>query len=491
MQKTTWYTSWLISNRWQVGFLVSLGLALRTVHYLRNPAMWHDEAALVMNAIEKGFHALLGPLKYAEAAPPLFLWVERAVVLGLGDGTYALRLIPYLASCLTVILMWRTASRILDSGAVVWAVMLLACSDRLLWHACEAKPYAVDAMVAMLIISLYVLSADWSMNRRILTFAGFAPFIIWISFPGCFLYGGLLLALLPELWRGGQRSPWVSYGLLVAMVLLAFLAMYLGPIRAQRNVAMDSCWVGAFPDWSRPWALPWWFLSSTVGVVDYALRPIGGALLSVVLVGGVQLWRQGQKRLLTLLVTPILLAAVAALVHSYPYTGARVMVYGLPGIAILTAAGVGPVLGWLSRPGRKPIRRGGWPACLAQVVLLILLLAPLGWSLYRIAIPWSRADTAAASAYVLARRQADDPVIANHWEYDYYFRHLGTAYQSLEHLDGLKMVHGRVWVVVSAHTVQQRRDVLGGLLLDNWKVADQRDFIDTTVVLMEQSDPRR
>jgi hypothetical protein len=457
---------------------------MRSLHYWRDPAMWHDEAALVVNVLDKGFLQLLGALKYAEAAPPLFLWIERAVVLGLGDGTYALRLVPYLAGCVTVVLAWVAVRRVLDPQAALWAVLLLACSDRLLWHSCEAKPYAVDAMVAMGIISLYLISHSWSMNRRILAFAALAPLVVWLTYPGCFLYGAVLLVLLPEVWKERRRSTLGLYIGFSLIVMVSFLALYLGPISAQRHASMDSCWVQAFPDWSRLWLLPWWFVASTVEVVDYGLRPIGGVLAGVALVGGVHLWRHGRRDLVVLMVTPILLAALAAMLHAYPYTGARVMIYALPGIAILTAAGVRPVMTWLETPPMS--RKKGWLVAgrAAKGVLLIPLLAPLVWSLYRTAIPWPRADTAAASAYVLAERRGEDPVVANHWEYDYYFRRLETAYQPLDGSEYQEPQSGRVWLVVTGQTAQQRSEIVRGFLEKRWQVATQRDFIRTSVVLL-------
>src|SRR5438128_12417 len=62
-------------SRFVVG-LVLLGLALRGYHYLRGPSMWHDEAAVAVNVLDKDYQGLLGPLRFHEAAPPLFLWVE-------------------------------------------------------------------------------------------------------------------------------------------------------------------------------------------------------------------------------------------------------------------------------------------------------------------------------------------------------------------------------------------------------------------------------
>src|SRR5437762_13901671 len=96
---------WAHHRRFWTTSLVMLGLGLRLYHYVRNPSMWHDEAALVLNVLHKGFLDLLGPLSFAEAAPPAFLWIEKAVTLLLGDSTYALRLIPFLASCATLLLL--------------------------------------------------------------------------------------------------------------------------------------------------------------------------------------------------------------------------------------------------------------------------------------------------------------------------------------------------------------------------------------------------
>src|SRR5690242_2727085 len=87
--------------------LVAAGISIRAIHFFRDPSVWHDEAALVLNVLQKGYGELLGPLRFAEAAPPLFLWIERAVSLSLGDTSLALRFVPFIASCLVVALVAR------------------------------------------------------------------------------------------------------------------------------------------------------------------------------------------------------------------------------------------------------------------------------------------------------------------------------------------------------------------------------------------------
>jgi len=318
---------------------VVAGLLLRCYHYFRDPAVWHDEAALIINVLGKSFAEMLGPLFCSEAAPPLFLWVEKAVVLLLGDDSLVLRLVPFLASCGSLLLLAWLARRILRPEAVPWAVLLAAFSDRLLWHACEAKPYALDVLAAVGLPSLFWATRDWLLPRRLLLFAAVAPITICLSFPGCFLLGGVLVAFLPDVWRDRNFRSRAAYVGLAAAVFGSFLFLALGPIRAQHCGDLESCWVKCFPDWHRPWLLPWWSLKRTVEVVDYCFRPLGGALLLLGLAGACLLWRQGQRGLLVLLLLPIGLAWVAGCLHAYPYTGARVMAFALPALALLTAVG--------------------------------------------------------------------------------------------------------------------------------------------------------
>jgi uncharacterized membrane protein len=86
------------------------------------------------------------------------------VSLVLGDGTLALRLIPFVASCLVLALFAWVAWKTLPPVSAVVATLLIAVSDRLLWHACEAKPYAIDAMLAIGLIALHQVGRNWRLE---------------------------------------------------------------------------------------------------------------------------------------------------------------------------------------------------------------------------------------------------------------------------------------------------------------------------------------
>jgi hypothetical protein len=455
--------------------LVALGLALRTFNYLRNPSMWHDEAALVLNVLAKGFTDLLGPLLYAEAAPPLFLWAERAVVLLLGDSTYALRLLPFLASCAALLLLVPVARSLLRPAAVPWAVLLFAFNDHLLWHATEAKPYSLDVLVATALLALWCRTRGWSLERQLLMYATLAPVAVFLSYPGCFLLGGLLLTLLPVLQRARTRSgAWLAYGALVLSVGTAFLLLYLGPARAQRNAGMESCWLHAFPPWGGAWwAVPVWVVKSTLDALCYCCAPAGSALAPILLMGAVGLWRRDERAALVLLLAPAGLALVAAFLGGYPYAGARVLVYLTPAVVLLVAAGVRPALAWLRARSR-----------LAAVALAVAVLVSVGTVGYNTAFPYGRADTASASRYIFARLRPGDAVKGSAWEDSYYFRQLRE--QFIPEGRATAPPPGRLWLVVTAATAQGREEAMREVAPAGWECVRRREFYRTTVLLLRR-----
>src|SRR5262245_22865533 len=150
-----------------VRLLVILGCVLRVVHFLRNPSVWHDEAALIDNVLRLDFGQFLGPLRWNEAAPPLFLTLQRAIVLSLGDSTFSLRLVPLIAGCLSLWLFAGAACKFLSTRGAALAVLLLVVSDRLIWHSVEAKPYSVDGLINSAMLWALAKTTAWPMTRRL------------------------------------------------------------------------------------------------------------------------------------------------------------------------------------------------------------------------------------------------------------------------------------------------------------------------------------
>ena len=83
--------SWLNGVIWT---FVGLGLALRLVRFLVNYPIWHDEAFVAVNFLDRDYIDLLRPLNYSQVCPLLFLWIELTAVQIMGIFGVVAPLIP-------------------------------------------------------------------------------------------------------------------------------------------------------------------------------------------------------------------------------------------------------------------------------------------------------------------------------------------------------------------------------------------------------------
>ncbi|MGH7174382.1 MAG: hypothetical protein ACRELG_29290 [Gemmataceae bacterium] len=483
------------TRRWLILLLLLLGLTLRAYHYLRDRAVWQDEAGLLLSVLARDYQDLfLGRLDYHQAAAPLYLCVLKTVSLLLGDSSHALRLPSFVASCAALLLFLTVARRLLNPQALPWAVLLFAVSEQLLWHASEAKAYSVDVLAAVVVLAV----PCWlgSLRRRLLAYTILTPLLLLSSYPACFLCMGLLLAYLPDVCclsrlrlsgavdplsrkRLGEPTPgttWLTYGALAATTAAFLVWLVLGPARCQHDAAIHSCWVACMPNWDRPWTVPGWLLLSPLEVCRYCCKPLGQILVLFVVPGALFLWRAGERTMVRLMLAPILLALAAACVHVYPFGGARVMAYAAPAILLLAAEGVPPVLAWLRARSR-----------LACAGLIALLLLPAASSLAQVLHPWSEADIPTAADYVRTQRRDADLILGNDVAQQYYFRHLGPAFHLLDESPLPSPTGDRLWVVMTAALPRPERERLASRFAPaGWRPQLQREFAFTTVLLFSR-----
>lgn len=432
-------------RRWDIALIVALavGLGLRAYHYARDRPVWHDEAALVLNTLGKGYSELLGPLFFHEAGPPLFLWLTRGAGQALGEAPWALRLVPFLASAAALLGVAALARRLLPPAGAAWAVGLFALSEMLAWHASEAKPYAVDALAAVAVLAAFLTSRHGRLLAPLLGLALAAPLLVWLSFPACFVLGGAILAFAGPVWRSKSRTAWALLALLTLTTCGSFLALLLGPIRAQHDPTIHGEWMrlGGFPDWSRPGRALSWLLTAPFELGRYALKPIGHILLPLAALGAFAWWRRGERPLVVLLAAPLALAYFAALIHRYPFNGSRVMLFAVPALVLLAGAGAARLLDWSPR--------------LAGAALAGIVLVTTWNAAYRVAVPWDQPDVPGAVGQLLAARQPGEPVVINDWTHLYYLRALDAPplEQAPASLPGAR----RCWVIVSSYGATDER----------------------------------
>jgi hypothetical protein len=370
--------AWISRATWA---FVGLGLLVRLVRYLVVYPIWHDEAFVAVNFLNRGYLDLLRPLDYYQVCPLLFLWIELTVVRTFGFSESALRLFPAICGLASVLLFRHLAARLLRGMPLLLAVGVFATAFYPIRHGAEVKPYASDLLAALILLALAV---EWlrrpEQSRWWWALSLVVPPLLALSYPSVFVAVGLVVVLGPEVFRRRQGSVRLAFLVHAAVLAGSFLGLYLTFTVVQTSALQSGYrwgfWRGSFPPWDEPWKLPGWLIAVHAG--NTLAYPIGGergastATLAAVLAGVLALWRRGRVTLLSLLLSPFAMGLAAASLGQYPYGGApRITQYLAPSICLLTGLGAAVLFDRLSSPAWRSRGLG----------LTVGLLAILGFSL--------------------------------------------------------------------------------------------------------------
>jgi hypothetical protein len=366
-------------QRQWIATLLLVGVIARVVRYALCFPLWEDECFLSANYLEGGYLDMLRPLNYHTVCPLLFSWVQLSVIKALGFSEYSLRLFPFACNLASLILFWRLASRLLRGTTLVLAVALFAASYPVMRYAAEAKPYACDLMVSLMLISLVVRWLQQTEETRWLwALAAFAPLAVGLSYPAVFVGGGLSLVAAARLCKNSSRGGWIAWAAYDLSLAGSFFLLFLVSIQPKLDAqlsTMSTYWLDAFPPISEPLKLlPWLVEVHSGSMLAY---PIGGPnygsalTLLCCLLGGAVFWRRRQFMPIGMTLAPLALNFAAAAMRRYPYgEHMRMTLYMAPMFCMLAAAGFAALLTWLAR--RRPARKG---PLLAMLGLLTLVAA--------------------------------------------------------------------------------------------------------------------
>ena len=173
--------------------LILLGLLLRLRQYLVMRSLWLDEAMLALNIIGRTYAGLLQPLAYSQGGPVAFLLAEKLVITLLGNHELALRLIPFVAGCDSLVLFALLLRQVLGKTGTYTALALFAIGSPLIYYASEVKQYSSDVFIALLLLWLAGGTVhpdgqtDFRPGRRNLLLAIIGALSLWFSHPALFV----------------------------------------------------------------------------------------------------------------------------------------------------------------------------------------------------------------------------------------------------------------------------------------------------------------
>jgi hypothetical protein len=316
--------------------VVAAGVVARAARFADNRALWYDEAMLALNVIERGFLDLLRPLDYTQAAPPLFLLLEKLAVSGLGESEPALRLVPFLAGVTALILFRQLTARVLPGLGGLVALGLFAAAEPLVYWSAEAKQYSLDvlAAVALLYVASEPLLTGRLTGRRAAVLAAIGALAVFASYASVFVLAGIAAALVLGPLVGRRRpstttlavsATWLLSGAVLFIVMVgttreirAALELGTGDFMTPLELARDA-WRG-FSD-------PGPFARTTVGV----------AVLAAAL--GVVFLRRRCPAFLAAVAVTLVATIAAAQADLYPFF-TRFILFLVPVVLLLVGAGV-------------------------------------------------------------------------------------------------------------------------------------------------------
>ena len=116
---------------WVPWVIITVGLAIRLILYLKNRSIWLDESMIALNILDRSFVALLHPLDHYQYAPVGFLMTVKAATTLFGGSEYALRLVPLLFGSASLLLFHRVSGKLMKPAAANIALGLYALSNTL------------------------------------------------------------------------------------------------------------------------------------------------------------------------------------------------------------------------------------------------------------------------------------------------------------------------------------------------------------------------
>ena len=353
------------------GIILLTGIFYRVFQWFYDRSVWHDEAALALNLIERDFWDLLSPLDHGQVAPGAYLLFHESWSWIFGTSGMALRFPSLLAGCLSVWLFYRCLSDLFEKYPALELnpkkknyyhkfLRFLYAQEFLLslglaffsfcqmhvWYSVEFKPYALDTLLCLLV---FYWSMHWVWSRKYfwhLFMAGLS--FTWFSLPVVFALAAFgivaVLCAIQEkkwtelLWLGGAGLLWLlSFGIQYELLLSA-------------KVNND------FLQWQHEgyyWPIEFWkkenlhfYFRTLTGLV----RNPGGILFkylgSLVIGIGMIFGFRGQRRIFLLLWLPVFLAIGASAVHKYSLIQ-RLMLFIVPALFITLTLGIRVLFFWL------------------------------------------------------------------------------------------------------------------------------------------------
>jgi uncharacterized membrane protein len=319
------------------------GIFLRLVYYLNNWSLQRDEAMLARNILDRGPMALLGPLDYNQGAPILFLLLVHAATTLFGSSKFALRLIPLLASFISLILFYLTAKLFIDKQYVPIAVIMFGFSYNLIYYSQEVKQYSTDVVVAVTLTYLSLrLLRSVEVHKTDVLLLGLAGVVaIFLSHPAVFVLLGIGTTVITLAIRNRSIFSLTAFGLVIVVWGICLGINYLFFLTSlSSNEYLLNWWKHGFlPLPMSIAAIQSWF-DIGMSFLSYHDYRYGWQVFVLALTGVAVGVAITEKSAATLMITLYFVSTLfASVMGKYPFSD-RLSLYLIPFVILLAVKGL-------------------------------------------------------------------------------------------------------------------------------------------------------
>jgi len=326
-----------------IGGIILAGILTSIIQLLQNRDIQLDEAWLTLNILDRNFFELLTPLDNQQAAPILFLWIEKAISLVVPLSEWTFRLLPELCYIASLFFLYKIVVKQVDNIYALALIMAFYAFNNMiqLYASTQAKQYMTDVFVCLAMF--YIVTRNYATDKNRLfgiTFWGVVFVFLSNVAPVVLFASGLYMAY--EDFFVTKTKRWLPCLAVFSVWLAVFgIYYYFFIFNHPTQKFMLEYWEGWFFPCNSLSAASDFILTKVSHILTFFIPyrvPFVVALIFPA-AGLCYLVVKRRAGLLILVCTPIALHVALSALKMYPLAP-RLMLYLFPCIIILSALGI-------------------------------------------------------------------------------------------------------------------------------------------------------
>ncbi|MFN8451139.1 MAG: glycosyltransferase family 39 protein [Anaerolineae bacterium] len=283
-----------MSRKVALGGIILLGFALRLFH-LNTVALRGDEAFTVIHWMREPLAQTLANIATVDPQAPLSYALYRGWALVLGSNEIVVRFLPALVSILGIPAMYALGHRLRGARLGLLAAFVWAINPYQIYHAQDARSYAVWAALSLIAIWLALRALDKQRRIDWLLYIAAGALAAYVYYLELFIILALNLYVFATRWRDRPLlARWLGAEIAIGLLL--------APWYLQPRLLFSSGYGGTAGQFAPPQLLTRFIPTLTFSTPDKLPPDTALALAAVLgialLVGLAVWWRRNRVQAL-------------------------------------------------------------------------------------------------------------------------------------------------------------------------------------------------